>query len=78
MNNLKDFFLALSNDERENFARKCNTSTAYIQQIYQGHRQASAGLAIDIDKYSNGAVKCDGLHPNADFEYLRSQSKETA
>ena len=77
MNNLKNYFLNLSGDEREAFAANCNTSVAYIQQIYQGHRQCSSSLAIEIDKNSNGLVKCDELCPNTDFDYLRSQSNKT-
>ena len=53
MDNLKNYFLNLTGDEREAFAANCNTSVAYIQQIYQGHRQCSASLAIEIDKNSN-------------------------
>lgn len=77
MDNLKNYFLNLSGDEREAFAANCNTSVAYIKQIYQGHRQCSASLAIEIDKNSNGLVKCDELCPSTDFDYLRSQSNET-
>ena len=73
MDNLKNYFLSLSGDEREAFAAKCKTSVAYIKQIYQGHRQCSASLAIEIDKNSKGFVKCDELCPSTDFDYLRSR-----
>ena len=77
MDSLKSYFLNLSSDERESFAVNCKTSVAYIQQIYQGHRQCSACLAIEIDKNSKGLVKCDELCPNTDFDYLRSRSNKT-
>ena len=77
MDNLKNYFLNLTSDEREAFAANCNTSVAYIQQIYSGHRQCSASLAIEIDKNSKGLDKCEELSPSTDFEYLRSQSNET-
>ena len=77
MDSLKNYFLNLTSDEREAFAANCKTSIAYIQQIYQGRRQCSASLAIEIDKNSNGLVKCDELCSITDFDYLRSQSNET-
>ena len=35
MDNLKNYFMSLSGDERKAFAASCNTSVAYIKQIYQ-------------------------------------------
>lgn len=70
---LKDFFLSLSSEEKKTFAKKCNTSVGYIQQIYNGFRSCSAELAIEIDKNSNGTVSCEQLSPTTDFNYLRNK-----
>jgi len=71
---LKDFFLQLSKDDREAFASKCDTTVDYIKQIMYGNRPCKAELAISIDRESNGAVKCEDLCPDADFEYLRGKA----
>lgn len=74
---LRDYFLALTLDERQEFAKKCGTSTHYINQIYGGSRKCNPALAIEMDKHSGGAVKCDELCPKADFEYIRKQAQKT-
>lgn len=70
---LRDFFLALSTDEREVFAAKCGTTAGHIKHIYTGNRTCSEKVAIEMDKHSNGAVSCDKLCPGVDFDYLRKQ-----
>jgi DNA-binding transcriptional regulator YdaS (Cro superfamily) len=37
-------------------------------------RSCTAKLAIDIDRESKGAVKCEELCPEADFKYLRESA----
>lgn len=71
---LRKFFLALTMQERWEFAKKCGTSPHYINQIYGGQRVCNPTLAIEIEKHSNGAVKCDILSPKTDFEYIRQQA----
>ena len=71
---LREFLLGLPMQERKDFAKKCNTTYAYLVQVYRGNRQCSADLAIEIDKNSGGVVRCDDLHPKADFDYLRGQT----
>ncbi len=72
---LRDFFLALSTDERDVFASKCGTTTGHIKHIYSGNRTCSERIAIEMDKYSSGAVSCDKLCPDMDFNYLRKQER---
>lgn len=71
---LRIFFLALTTQERQEFAKNCGTSPNYINQIYGGQRVCSPTLAIKIDKYSGGAVRVDDLCPDTDWDYIRQQA----
>ena len=71
---LKSFLNRLTPNERKAFAKRCQTSIGYLHQIMYGNSKCSALLAIRIDKESNGAVKCDLLCPEADFNYIRNQA----
>ncbi len=71
---LKAFLANLSLSDRETFAKRCQTSIGYLHQIMYGNSKCSASLAIKIDKESSGAVSCDLLCPEADFDYIRQQA----
>jgi len=71
---LKAFLASLSLSDREDFAKRCQTSLGYLNQIMYGNSKCSASLAIKIDKESDGAVSCDLLCPEADFDYVRNQA----
>lgn len=71
---LKDYLLSMPKSERHNFAQKCGTTLGQLIHIYYGNRKCNPALAIEIDKHSNGAVKCDVLSPNTDFDYIRQQN----
>ncbi len=71
---LKAFLANLSLSDREAFAKRCQTSLGYLNQIMYGNSKCSASLAIKIDKESCGAVSCDLLCPEADFDYVRNQA----
>lgn len=71
---LKVFLTSLSPNDREAFAKRCQTSLGYLNQIMYGNSKCSASLAIKIDKESCGAVSCDLLCPEADFDYVRNQA----
>lgn len=70
---LRDFFLSLTKDQREEFAGKCGTTTGQIIQIYSGNRSCNPSLAINFDRESKGEVKCEELRPDVDFDYLRKK-----
>lgn len=71
---LQKYFLALSDEQKTSFAKACKTTVGQIQQVMYGHRKCNAVLAIDIERESKGAVRCDDLCPQADFDYLRQQA----
>ena len=71
--NLRDYFLSLTKDKRDDFAEKCGTTTGQIIQIYSGNRSCNPALAINFDRERGGVIKCDDLCPDVDFDYLRKQ-----
>jgi len=71
---LQQYFLSLSVEQKESFAKECKTTVGQIQQIMYGHRNCNPALAIAIDRESKGAVACEDLCSDVDFAYLRNQS----
>ncbi len=63
-----------SDEEREAFASKCDTSLGYLKLVMYGNRKCGAALAIKIDRESKGCVPCDDLCPDVDFDYVRNQA----
>ncbi len=73
-NQLKVFLKGMKAEDKEVFAKKCLTTVGNLNQIIYVNGKCSAALAIRIDKASNGAVLCDALCPDADFNYIRQQA----
>ncbi|NNP68414.1 helix-turn-helix domain-containing protein [Acinetobacter sp. Ac_5812] len=73
---LKKFLKPLTKEQRTTFAAKCGTTLGNLNQIIYSTTPCGASLAIDIDRESGGAVRCDDLCPTADFQYLRKQEAE--
>ena len=71
---LKNYLSQLTPSERKAFAKRCQTSIGYLNQIMYGNSKCGASLAIKIDKESTGQVSCDSLCPDVDFEYIRTQA----
>lgn len=74
LSGLKSFLAGLSAQDKDAFAERCSTTVGYLNQIMYGNSKCSASLAIKIDKESSGAVSCDLLCPEADFDYVRNQA----
>ncbi len=70
---LLDYIKGLETAQLEEFAACCDTSAGQLKQIAYGNRRANAGLAIAIDRQTNGYVTCEVLRPDIDWQYLRMQ-----
>jgi len=72
---LYDYLKQLSEKSGKNevdaFAKRCGTSTGQLKQVAGGYRRAGESLAINIERESGGAVRCEDLRPDVDWEYLR-------
>lgn len=75
---LRKYFLSLSTEDRDKFAQNCGTTVGQIEHIYRGNRSCSETLAIEIEKHSNGQIRCEMLCPETDFAYLRGTELQTA
>lgn len=77
---LKDFYISMTADQRDDFARRCGTTLGQLRNVAYG-RNCGEALAISIERESNGAVRCEDLRPDVDWAYLRGtdcQTKEAA
>lgn len=75
METFKDFFISLSAIDRGAFASRCRTSKAHLTNIAYGLKTCGERLAIDIERESGGAVRCETLRPDVDWAYLRGTEK---
>jgi DNA-binding transcriptional regulator YdaS (Cro superfamily) len=76
--NLREYIKPLKKPELEQFALRCGTSAGQIKQVAYGHRRASAGLAVKIDRETGGAVSCEEMRSDIDWAYLRGSNPEAA
>jgi DNA-binding transcriptional regulator YdaS (Cro superfamily) len=76
---LSDYLKQLSADGKsaETFAEQCGTSLGQLKQIAGGYRRAGESLAINIERESKGAIRCEDLRPDVDWAYLRNTKKKT-
>jgi DNA-binding transcriptional regulator YdaS (Cro superfamily) len=68
---LLDFLRTKTLEERTEFAQKCGTTAAYLDQVARGYRRAGESICINIDKETDGAVRCEDVRPDVDWAYLR-------
>lgn len=71
---LLDYIKGLDKEGFQAFASACGTTVGQLRQVAYG-RRASAELAIAIDRASGGAVLCEELRPDIDWEYLRGTTR---
>lgn len=73
MKTLQTYLNALSTSEQIEFATRCNTTIGYLRSAISRDVEFRSALCIDLARESNGAVRCEDLVPNADWNYLRTQ-----
>lgn len=66
----KNFYISMSVSDRQRFAERCGTTVGQLRNIAYG-RSCGEKLAVDIEKASNGVVRCEDLRPDVDWAYLR-------
>lgn len=74
---LKDFYLSMTADQRDDFARRCGTTLGQVRNVAYG-RNCGEALAISIERESQGVVRCEDLRPDVDWAYLRGTDCQTA
>lgn len=72
MEKLRLYLNSLSTDEQKAFALRCGTSVGYLRKAVSIGHKLGPKLAIDIERESSGAVTCESLLPDADWQFLRN------
>jgi DNA-binding transcriptional regulator YdaS (Cro superfamily) len=78
---LKPFLFAMPMGLRVAFAERCGTTYGHIRNVSYGQKACAPELAINIERESGGAVRCEELRPDVDWAYLRrsrAKRKEAA
>lgn len=70
---LKTYLSTMTLKERSAFAERCGTTGGHLRNISYGYRLANEGLAINIDRESNGAVCVEELRPDVDWAVIRGR-----
>lgn len=68
---LKTYITHLPADRREEFAKRCGTSWAYVTQIASGFRKPGAQIAVAIERETGGIVRVEELAPEIDWPVVR-------
>lgn len=68
---LKAFLYPMKLSERVSFAERCGTTIGQLLQVAHRNRKANESLAINIERETAGAVRCEDLRPDVDWSYLR-------
>lgn len=71
MEKLRKYLNSLSSIELQVFAAKCGTSIGYMRKAISIKQDLAERLCINIDRESNGVVRCEDLRPDVDWAYLR-------
>lgn len=72
---LLDYIKPLSREELDDLAARCETSAGQLKQVAGGHRRCGESLAINLERETGGAVKCETLRSDVDWAYLRESGK---
>ncbi|MCA4074593.1 helix-turn-helix domain-containing protein [Pseudomonas kurunegalensis] len=68
---LSEYLKTMDKEGLDGLARRCGTSVGQLKQVAYGNRRASAGLAVSLDRETEGKISCESLRPDIDWDYLR-------
>lgn len=72
MEKLREYLNGLSTEEQVAFVRRCETSVSYLRKAISADQKLGPNLAIAIERESNGAISCEDLRPDVDWQFLRN------
>jgi DNA-binding transcriptional regulator YdaS (Cro superfamily) len=80
MEALHAYLKTLSPKEQSEFAVRCGTSLNYLRKsisLAKNHgKKIGMTLAVEIERESGGAVRCEQLLPDVDWRQLRTAAKK--
>lgn len=59
-----DFWKKLSNEEKLNFASKCESSVGYLRLVFSGHKKPGYKMCKLIEINSKGQIRKSDLRPD--------------
>jgi DNA-binding transcriptional regulator YdaS (Cro superfamily) len=68
---LLEYMKTLDKAQLESLAKRCQTSVGQLKQVAYCNRRAGAGLAVNLERETQGAVTCESLREDIDWAYLR-------
>ncbi|MEX3924375.1 transcriptional regulator [Paraburkholderia sp. BR10936] len=78
MKQLLDFINSMTPENQKAFAARIGTSVGYLRKAISAKQTFGAGLCVNIERESGGAIPCEVLDPSVDWAYLRSTFKQAA
>lgn len=69
---LKNYFAAHPG-ARENLRVGLNVSKSYLSQLVHGRTSISVFRATQIERLTEGKVRCEDLRPDVDWVFLRNE-----
>jgi hypothetical protein len=71
MQNLRTYINSLSPDEREDLARRCNTTVRYLRKLCSTNVPMGEGLCLRLSIESGFVLKPEHMRPDVDWSQLR-------
>lgn len=78
MDKLLTYLNSLPKAERLEYVTRCETSEGYLRKAISKRQRLGESLCINLDRESRGAVRCEDLRPDVDWDYLRSREAPAA
>lgn len=73
MESLRAYLNSLSTDDQYFFARRCGTKIGYLRKALSRNSRIGPEICIALERESKGAVTCQDLRPELNWEYIRAQ-----
>jgi DNA-binding transcriptional regulator YdaS (Cro superfamily) len=75
---LKDYLDGLPRGGQSAMAKMLGIAPAYLYQMANGMRPISAERCPQIERLTDGAVRCEDLRPDVDWAVLRGHKTDEA
>jgi hypothetical protein len=70
---LKKYIKSLATKEaKDEFATRCNTTFKHLLNVAYGYKPAGESLCINVERETNGVVRCESLRSDVDWSVLRN------
>ena len=75
MESLRKYLNNLPVSEQDDFAKRCETTRLYLRTAINTPKKLGGNICINIERESGGAVTCESIRPDIDWQYLRGTNK---